>query len=81
MDPRLMEQRRLARRRSGRSWAAVAGVLWLGTVLAVVLAQDPGVNVGAGVVALAAISATVVALAELSESRYADPERYRSTQR
>lgn len=72
-----MEQRRLAKRRSGRIWAGIAGVLWLGVVLAVVLAQDPGVNFGAGLLAMAAIPASVVALAEFSESRYADLNRYR----
>lgn len=68
-----MEQRRLAKRRSGRIWAGISGVLWLG----VVLAQDPGVNFGAGLLAMAAIPASIVALAEFSESRYADLKRYR----
>jgi hypothetical protein len=77
MDPRLMEQRRLAKRRSGRIWATIAGVLWLVIVLGVVFQQDPGANIGAGLLAFAAIPATIVALAESSESRYSDPGRYR----
>ena len=72
-----MEQRRLAKRRSGYIWGTVAGALWLAILLGVVFQQDPGANIGAGLLAFAAIPATVVALAEFSESRYSDPERYR----
>ena len=43
----------------------------------VVFQQDPGVNIGAGMLAFLAIPASIVALAEISESRYANPQRYR----
>jgi hypothetical protein len=72
-----MEQRRLAKRRSGRIWATIAGVLWLAIVLGVVFQQDPGANIGAGLLAFLAIPATVVPVAEFWESLYSDPERYR----
>ena len=72
-----MQQRHLAKRRSGRIWGAIAAALWLVIVVAVVFQQDPGVNFGAGMLALLAIPASIVTLAEISESRYADPERYR----
>jgi hypothetical protein len=44
---------------------------------AIVFQQDPGANIGAGMLAFLAIPGSIVALAEFSESRYADPERYR----
>jgi hypothetical protein len=77
MDPRFMQQRHLAKRRSARIWGAIAGALWLVIVGAIVFQQDPGANIGAGMLAFLAIPASIVALAEFSESRYADPERYR----
>jgi hypothetical protein len=77
MDPRFMQQRHLAKRRSARIWGAIAGALWLVIVGAIVFQQDPGANIGAGMLAFLAIPARIVALAEFSESRYADPERYR----
>jgi len=73
MDPRFMQQRHLAKRRSARIWGAIAGALWLVIVGALVFQQDPGANIGAGMLAFLAIPASIVALAEFSESRYADP--------
>jgi len=72
-----MQERHLAKRRSGLIWGAIAAALWLVIIAAVVFQQDPGVNIGAGLLAILAIPASIVALAEISESRYADPERYR----
>jgi hypothetical protein len=72
----VMEQRYVAKRRSGRRWAVVAGVLWLVVGVLFFGFAGGGPNFGLLPVVLAALVVSGVALFQLSEARDANPARY-----
>jgi hypothetical protein len=76
MDALVLQQRYLAKRRSGRRWAGVAGAVWLVLLVLFFGFAGGGPNFGLIPLMLAAPVVTGVALFQLSEARDANPARY-----
>lgn len=77
MELQALEMRHRAKRRSGRRWAAVAGVLWLILLVLFFGFAGGGPNFGLVPLMLAAPAVSLVAIIHLAEALDANPARYR----